>query len=320
MAPNLPGDASLPGMNMGFQGFEQYIVRILSVDPNGFATSIATKYNRYMPPISVNNMLGSGALPQPDELWMVNKINGAWTFSSRVQPNLPVVDSVSSLVSTLVTLGFISSDSQIPIAVTEISGAVKIWLTTIAPSGYLLLDGSSYPQATYPALAAILGVSSGDFTLPNFCGRVPTGVLSGDPLFGTLLGTAGQENVSLTLAQLAGHTHPDTGHNHSDIGHNHGSTGNEDAYHSHAPSFAYSNVVYDSGSGYGATSGGPWTLNGFGGTGELTLGNEMEYHAHPTNNAYSGLSTGYASYSAEGSGSPVSVVQPSISVNFIVKT
>ena len=349
MAPNLPGDASQPGMNMGFQGFEQYVVRILSVDSNGFATTIATKYNRYMPPISVNNMLGSGALPQTGELWMVNKINGAWTFSSRVEAQLPtvsaptdliaslaqlgiingaseivsdpsVVDSISALVSALAGLGFLSSQSQIPAAVVELSGVIKMWPTTQAPSGYLLLDGSTYAQSAYPALALVFGVTSGNFTLPDFRGRTPTGFLTGDSYFGTLLGTSGQENISLTVAQLAEHNHPDSGHNHIDAGHYHGNTSYELESHSHSASFSQNNVVYSPGSSIGGVSGGVWPITGVGNTGDLSLGTESASHVHSTNSGNASIDSGYANNSFSGTGSPISVVQPSIAINFIIKT
>ena len=36
-------------------------------------------------------------------------------------------------------------------------GSIVIWFTNIIPNGYLLCDGASFSQVTYPDLYAVLG-------------------------------------------------------------------------------------------------------------------------------------------------------------------
>jgi microcystin-dependent protein len=55
------------------------------------------------------------------------------------------------------------------------TGAITMWATATAPTGWLFLDGSTYAQATYPALAAVFGVSSGNFTVPDMRDRFVAG-------------------------------------------------------------------------------------------------------------------------------------------------
>ncbi len=67
----------------------------------------------------------------------------------------------------------------------ETTGVVKMWVTSAAPAGYLLCDGSAVSRTTYSALSAVLGAVSypygaGDgsttFNLPDLRGRMPVGI------------------------------------------------------------------------------------------------------------------------------------------------
>jgi hypothetical protein len=55
------------------------------------------------------------------------------------------------------------------------TGSIVMWPTVTAPTGWLFLDGSTYSQATYPDLAAVFGVVSGTFTLPDMRDRFAAG-------------------------------------------------------------------------------------------------------------------------------------------------
>jgi microcystin-dependent protein len=94
-----------------------------------------------------------------------------------------------------------------------------------APSGWLLCDGSSYSTSSYPGLFAVIGYQFGGagntFRVPNMVGNVPVGAGTGYSLGST--GGAAQTNIRTN--QLPPHDHPviDDGHDHpvSDGGHAH---------------------------------------------------------------------------------------------------
>lgn len=66
-------------------------------------------------------------------------------------------------------------------AISPFTGAMLMWPTATAPSGFLLCNGQTVSRSTYAALFAILGVvfGSGDgsttFTLPDYRDRMPVG-------------------------------------------------------------------------------------------------------------------------------------------------
>lgn len=84
------------------------------------------------------------------------------------------------------------------------------------PAGFLNCDGSQPLIATYPALGAFLGTTYGGngvttFGLPDFRGRVPVGIgtgTGGAATAWTLNRQTGEETHTLTVAELASHTHP----------------------------------------------------------------------------------------------------------------
>jgi microcystin-dependent protein len=72
-----------------------------------------------------------------------------------------------SAAGTLAVEGVaVALTSQIPP-----TGSVVMWMTGTAPSGWLFLDGSTISYSAYPALAAVFGVSSGTFALPDMRDR-----------------------------------------------------------------------------------------------------------------------------------------------------
>lgn len=55
------------------------------------------------------------------------------------------------------------------------TGSIVMWPTAAAPVNWLFLDGATYSQSTYPDLAAVFGVVSGTFTLPDMRDRFAAG-------------------------------------------------------------------------------------------------------------------------------------------------
>lgn len=86
---------------------------------------------------------------------------------------------------------------------------------TVAPAGYLICDGSTLLTADYPELFAQIGYYFGgaddEFILPNLVNRVPVGI--GDSF--DIGDTGGEQNVTLSVAEMPSHSHSDFGHTHS---------------------------------------------------------------------------------------------------------
>lgn len=115
------------------------------------------------------------------------------------------------------------------------TGSIMAFAGTVAPTGWLLCDGSQQPVATYGALDAVLGTTYGNrtngsggsgsshFRLPDLRGRVPAGkddmggsaasrlttkVLSAA---NTLGATGGAQTHTLTTSEMPAHDHDRAG-------------------------------------------------------------------------------------------------------------
>jgi len=93
-------------------------------------------------------------------------------------------------------------------------GAIQMWPTTSAPSGYLLCDGSAVSRTTYSGLYAVIGTTFGagdtttTFNLPNYTNRMPIGTGSTAALAAT-----GGSKDAVTVSHT--HTITDPGHQHN---------------------------------------------------------------------------------------------------------
>jgi microcystin-dependent protein len=100
-----------------------------------------------------------------------------------------------------------------------LTGAINMWPTATAPTGYLLCAGAAVSRTTYAALFAVIsttfGVGDGSttFNLPNYTGRMP---------YGATVGTTGGSADAVVVS----HTHTaasivtDPGHTHTYQGSN----------------------------------------------------------------------------------------------------
>lgn len=95
----------------------------------------------------------------------------------------------------------------------DVTGAIVLWPGATLPTGWIKCDGAVVSQATYPDLYAILGSTwgsdaGGNFTLPDFRGRVPVGVGTGTGLSARALAdTGGVETHTLVTSEMPAHTH-----------------------------------------------------------------------------------------------------------------
>lgn len=122
------------------------------------------------------------------------------------------------------------------------TGSVAMWMTATAPTGWLFLDGSTISQSTYPALAAVFGVSSGTFTLPDMRDRF----------------VGGRTDTALGWANNTGGDGPNVPHSHTtNIAHGHADTfavaTHGDHTHSVNPAATNSGYAVSDTSGSGST-------------------------------------------------------------------
>lgn len=198
------------------------------------------------------------------------------------------------------------------------TGIVEMFAGSTAPNGWLICDGSSISRTTYSDLFKVIGTTYGagnsnnTFTLPDMRGRMPIGVGTGSGLTArTLAATAGAETVTLSESNLPSHTHTATVGTQS-ANHTHtGTSGDQSVTHTHW----FSHTAGTSGS-YGLFDSATASSSGMPNTGGIqqnhthstTTGTESANHTHSVTN------------SNTGSGTPFSIMPPSIVINFIIKT
>ena len=138
---------------------------------------------------------------------------------------LNYVDGVTSAVQTQINTVNTSLTNNTPV------GAVTMWVTGTAPTGWLICDGTEKLVADYPTLAGVIGTNYGaqtngsggagttHFRVPDLRGRVPMGLGTGLSVDHNNALTArsfnatnrskvsNDETVTLTEAQMPSHNH-----------------------------------------------------------------------------------------------------------------
>lgn len=192
------------------------------------------------------------------------------------------INNKTAAISGVDTLTNSSGSAWVP------TGVMHMYGGSSAPTGWLMCDGTAVSRTTYAALFAVTGTSFGvgngstTFNLPDLRGRSPIGAGTGTGLTARVLGTTyGAETVTLAAANLPTHT-----------------TGNESASHIHQ-------LTTNAGSAAGSVYG---LLDRVGNsTNNLWTGNQVTSSAH-THTYTNASPTGVAN------------IQPSIGVNYIIKT
>lgn len=97
------------------------------------------------------------------------------------------------------------------------SGAVVMWSTATAPSGWLICNGASLSTTTYAALFAVIGYTFGgsgaSFSLPDYRDRMPLGV---NTIAASIGATGGSKDATLVSHNhTASSSVSDPGHSHS---------------------------------------------------------------------------------------------------------
>lgn len=95
------------------------------------------------------------------------------------------------------------------------SGTVAMWISNVAPTNWLVCDGSAVSRTQYASLFSAIGTTYGmgdgltTFNLPNLKGRVPVGRDSTQAEFDTLSETGGEKTHLLKAAEsgLPSHSH-----------------------------------------------------------------------------------------------------------------
>jgi microcystin-dependent protein len=153
------------------------------------------------------SVTGTTALTGATTLSSTLAVTGATTFTGI--PSGPTA-ALGTNTTQLATTAFVLANS-VP------TGAINMWGTGTAPTGWLLCTGGAVSRTTYAALFAVIstqfGVGDGSttFNLPNYQDRVPFGV-------GTIATFNGATGGSAN-AVLVSHTHTatvtDPGHLHT---------------------------------------------------------------------------------------------------------
>lgn len=212
------------------------------------------------------------------------------------------------------------------------TGVIMPFAGASAPSGgYLLCDGSSVSSSTYLALHAVIsntygglsytGAAGRSFNLPDLRSRVPVGVGQGSGLSNrTLGGTVGTETFALAASNIPSITTGTQSANHTHSG----TTDNQNASHYHQN---YSDGIANGTMGRGAygfnTTGGGYQgylVVGAGANGVSTSFTGYQQGAHGHTFGTGSNNANHSHTYTNASPTAISNIQPSIGLNYIIKT
>lgn len=193
-------------------------------------------------------------------------------------------------------------------AATLPTGAITMYGSSSAPTGYLLCDGAAVNRTTYAALFTAIGTQYGvgngttTFNVPNLKGRVPVGIDSGDGSFDVLGETGGAKTHTLTSSEMPSHTHTQNSHTHTQDAHTH-------IQNAHAHKISDNKTQINTGSTFPTVN-----YNGTGEASNTTNATATNQNATATNQSTT------ATNQNTGGGSAHNNLQPYLVLNFIIKT
>lgn len=258
-----------------------------------------------------------------------------WLNTNVIQPDLANFSIFPTLPSSSPTNAYHAAHKNY-VDLSMPAGAIIQFGGSIAPSGWLLCDGTAYDGANpvYARLWGAIGTNYGGaginaFQVPDLKGRVPVGFLAGDADFGSLSTKAGSK------AGVSAHSHGDGtlstsgvgdhGHGVSDPTHGHTAWTDEQGNHNHGQTVESTSSTGESHShGTSGTAGNPDATNTTG----TDYTNSAGQHGHSVGVALSGTgisinTAGAHSHDVTGStaeaGTANGNLQPYAVVNFIIK-
>jgi microcystin-dependent protein len=185
-------------------------------------------------------------------------------------------------------------------------GSIMPYVASSAPGGWLLCDGQSVSTTTYATLFSLIGYtyggSGGSFNLPNMKGRMIVGFNSSDSNFDSLGETGGSKTATLTTNELPAHTH--TG------------TTDSSGSHSHTYNDAYFAEAGGSGSSIYGTNAATDADNNFR---WRTAAGGSSLTPEDINTSTGGAHTHTFTTASSGSGNSFSIMNPYITLNYIIK-
>jgi microcystin-dependent protein len=208
-------------------------------------------------------------------------------------------------------------------------GVIEMFAGSAAPNGWLVCDGSTVSRKTYSDLFKIIGTTYGagnsndTFTLPDMRGRCPIGVGTGTYVTATartLASTTGAESATLLEANLPSHAHAFTpsGSLNTESSHTHGSA--NAGSHQHTGTNGWQPLVFTStGGGANLSAGTSYQRYNM-----ESMMNAAGDHSHGSTNSNTGhthtfTGSGGTTGNGNGTATAVSLMQPAIAINFIIK-
>ena len=184
-----------------------------TIDLSGYATKddLADYATEEYVDAEISSLVGSS----PESLNTLEKINEA----------LAANDGALEVL-----LELLSGKADLEAVKTMVSpiGSITQFAGTLAPTDYMICDGSSLAKADYPDLFNVIGYAYGGegsmFNLPNLQGRVAVGYNADHAMFDTMGATGGEETHIMTREEMYMHDHIfNATHSHTFTGtaHNH---------------------------------------------------------------------------------------------------
>ncbi len=168
---------------------------------------------------------------------LANDAAGVMSENAPLNPDFAIVTDVNGQlyesVTTTTELSYVSGvtssiQTQIDALTSTPTGMLADFAGTVAPSGWLVCDGSAISQTTYAPLYSVIGTTwntggegAGNFRLPALSRKVTVGSGgSGSGTLGNAVGnTGGAETHVISSGELPTHNHTitDPGHTHTTL-------------------------------------------------------------------------------------------------------